>query len=512
MAWFRKTLRRKLPLFASLLAPLLASPGAAKDFVLTIGGGYSPLGNQVSIERNVLFFRQTIADRLPAARHDILFSDGRSPGRDVQIRTPEPAEPTAWKLLAQVFQQEKNWGLEYRTHQVPDVLGAATVENISHWFDELATRTGAGDRVIVYVTAHGGKSTGADAQNTELYLWNNQRLSASAFSQELDKLPAQVDVVLVMVQCHAGGFANVLFDKANAARGMSPAHRCGFFATLYDRPAAGCTPDVQTENDQEYSSFFWAALGGKDRAGMASVSVDYDNDGATSFADAHTYAAIHSRSVDIPLRTSEVFLRYISPSTSDNPVGPYSLSTPYGQLLLIASPHDRALVEGLSNELGIGGADRVKAARELAADALARRDGLETRQAEVAAQLQQSSQLIRVALTNRWPELANPWTPAVAALVNDQGDAIRREIEQHAQFAKFQAQHQEFERLVAERLDQNRRWSKSQRLLRGLENIALAANLPAVASSESQAKYRDLLTLENQSFASPAMRSANNLR
>jgi hypothetical protein len=198
-------------LFVTLVS--LASSGQARDFVLTIGGGYSPLGNQASIERNAIFFGELVARRLPDARHDVLFSDGNSPGRDVQYRAADGSIPRSWSLLAQVFQQEKNWGMRYRSHQVPRVRGAATKDNLATWIRDVATTADAGDRVLIYATAHGGKSENTnDPQDTALILWNSQRLSAKEFSGHLAAIKPGVKVVIVMVQCHAGGFAGAALD------------------------------------------------------------------------------------------------------------------------------------------------------------------------------------------------------------------------------------------------------------------------------------------------------------
>src|SRR5687767_11199551 len=92
----------------ALIAPFVVVAGTcanahAADHFLTIGGGYSPSGNQVSLEKNVAFFRQTLADLYPAGdafpRHDVLFSDGDSPGRDVQYADPGWDVPHARRLL-----------------------------------------------------------------------------------------------------------------------------------------------------------------------------------------------------------------------------------------------------------------------------------------------------------------------------------------------------------------------------------------------------------------------------
>ncbi len=72
----------------------IAAPTAAKDYYLTIGGGFSPASNQVSLEKNVQFFSRLLADRYPGGTaHDIYFSDGDSPHRDLQFFDPAQDVP-----------------------------------------------------------------------------------------------------------------------------------------------------------------------------------------------------------------------------------------------------------------------------------------------------------------------------------------------------------------------------------------------------------------------------------
>jgi len=42
---------------------------SAKDYLLTIGGGYEPAGNQASIEANVLFFQRQDRDEAMLSSH-----------------------------------------------------------------------------------------------------------------------------------------------------------------------------------------------------------------------------------------------------------------------------------------------------------------------------------------------------------------------------------------------------------------------------------------------------------
>ncbi len=476
----------------------------ARDFVLTIGGGYSPLGNQASIERNAIYFSELIAERLPDARHDVLFSDGNSPGRDVQYRAEEGTLPQSWRLLAQVFQQEKNWGMRYRSHAVPRVRGAATRENLYAWFKDVAQRAAAGDRVLIYATAHGGDSANeADPQDTTLYLWNSQRLSSKEFAGYLETIKPGVNVVVVMAQCHAGGFASAALDAIDTPGVATP--RCGFFATTFDRPAAGCTPDVEGDNEHEYSSYFWAALRGRGRDGKPMPVVDYDGDGGTSLAEAHAFAAINAQSIDIPLRTSEAYLRRIAPFGAASLVGPFSIHMPYDRLRENADATQLAAMEGLSSQLQLAGVDRGRETLDISARAVESRQRSDEMLKNTAAKYQSLCRSIRVSLVSRWPELANPWNAEVAAVVDDEGDAIVRFVERHRDYAAFIELREKRKRLQDERWEHDRLFAKSQRLLRALEDVAVVANLRTGAPSDQWQRYLQLVALENQSLLPTSM-------
>jgi hypothetical protein len=494
--------RLSLSCAAIAFAVLSALPSqlSARDFVLTIGGGYSPLGNQVSIERNAKFFAELIAERLPDAKHDILFSDGKSEGRDVQYRVNDASVPRVWKLLSQVFQQEKNWGMRYRTHQIAGVSGAATQENVIKWFDDASQVAKAGDRVLIYATVHGGSAADKEApENTLMYLWNSQRLSVKEFKSYLDRFRPGVQVVLVMAQCHGGGFADAALDAGGLAAGATP-ERCGFFATLFDRPASGCTPDVEGDNEHEYSSYFWAALRGRDREGMKIQPVDYNGDGETSLAEAHTYAIIHAQSIDIPLRTSAAYLRRIAPSGPSSLVGPYSIHMPFEKLREAADAGQLAAMESLSAQLQIMDVDRGREVMEIAARAADERARNDERLKDKATTYQSLCQQIRVSLVTRWPELANPWNAQVSALVGEEGDSIVAAIESHAAYGELRSLQAERKRLTDARWEHDRRYAKSQRLLRVLEDVAIAGNLRTSGPSEDWRRYARLVTLENQSL------------
>ena len=51
-----------------------------------------------------------------------------------------------------------------------------------------------------------------------------------------------------MVQCFSGGFANVIFEGGDPEKGLAAHSRAGFFATVNNRLAAGCTALVKSSS------------------------------------------------------------------------------------------------------------------------------------------------------------------------------------------------------------------------------------------------------------------------
>ncbi len=508
-----------------LLPALLVLSGAASagDYVLTIGGGYSPSGNQVSLEKNVRFFERVLADDLPGAvRHDVLFADGDDPARDLQFSDPEEESAFVYELLARVLNQTGHVGERYRNHDLPGAT-ASTPQNLRKWFDTVGRKLTAGDRLFVYVTAHGGGSKDRKRpENTRLYLWDNASIPVDEFAAELDKLPAAVPVVMVMVQCHSGGFANLIFDGGDPANGVSDHDRCGFFATVHSRPAAGCTPDIDEEDYREYSSDFWAAVHGRTRTGTPVPPPDFDGDGRVSFAEAHAYVQLHSDTIDIPVKTSDAFLRSVRSgavkrrppviASKDGTPGPRSVTalrpverlsadSPVESLLAAADPAERAVIAGLSERLDLSGSDRAAAARRKAKEVEEERKRLRAKIGGVDRQATAARKAIEAAVLKRWPELAGVWNAAARRAVEDEASVIVTFIESQPRFAEWERLDTESSALETRRLDLDRDWAKTQRLLRTLESVALAHNLPLSADSETLARFDRLRTAEAATLA-----------
>jgi hypothetical protein len=496
-----------------LLLLTLPSRGG-EDHFLTIGGGGSPRNNQLSLERNVVFFRHTLADcGLADAPHDVYFACGNEKQRDLQYLDPKTDPPRANLLLARLLDRgEDELYQSYRPHDLPDVKGAANRNSLNQWFTTTGARLADGDRLFIYFTGHGGGGTRQAPRNTTMDLWLDGGMTVKEFVPLLDKLSPKVQVVLFMVQCHSGGFGDVIFKGADVGPVLAEQSRCGFFATWSDRLAAGCTPDTAEDNYKDYTTYFFAALSGRTRTGQAVPAPDYDHDGRTSMAEAHAFVLLTSDTIDIPMTTSDVLLRQFSKTKDPKAKEIVTSSTPFAQLLKLATPDRRAVLESLSKQLDLKGEDRAAAARTLADSIDKQRKAIDPRPARrpgpgggggAAATPNERDNLrnaIRGRVIARWPEMSSPYHPlAIAALANEPNEIIKV-IESSPGYKKWDELVQKADEQSQKSFDLERKWVKCQRFLYVAETVALEANLPTFGGKLVQARYESLRAAEDGTF------------
>lgn len=475
-----------------------ATPIQASDHILTIGGGSSASNNQVSLEKNVLFLQRYLAAAgMGNVPHEILFSDGKAGARDLQYSDPNFQLPRVNDLLAQVFNRGRDLTTQYRAHAIPNLWGASGRLSIGKWFDTIGTKLEDGDRLLIYFTGHGGPGQGRPPVNQTLAMWNEPDMAVHEFAGLLDRLPSKVSVVLVMVQCFGGGFANVIYNDADPNKGLSPRDRSGFFATIPTRFAAGCTADADEENYKEYSTYFWAALYGQKRTGEAIKLPDYDGDGKVSLAEAHAYALIASETVDISIKTSDVFLRRYSSFRADGVEGMVTAEIDFDRLLALSDPSDRAVLKELSAVLKLEGKTRVRDARSAADGIAQQRKSIEQRRNRLSRAHDQMRGVLQARVTGRWPELSNLLHPGAEQIITTHGDEVVKFIEAAPQFKEFSKQEEEIDDLDNQSTELERTWVKQQRFIRTAGNVALAANLPKVAKGEIQDRYERLIKAES---------------
>lgn len=464
------------------------------DHFLVIGGGYSPSGNQASLEKNVLLFQRVLSDvKLDQSPVSVYFADGNAEGKDLEVLDRDSI-PKANRLMAEFFGSQTNLGLAYRNHNVPKVSGAANPTNVRKWFLQNGKRMKSGDRLIVYVTAHGSASRDRNnAYDTTIATWNKTAIKVSAFVKMLDELPTGVEVAVVMVQCHAGGFARFIFQDADPDKGLSKQKRVGFFATVHDRPAAGCTSEVDEASYVEYSTYFWAALSGKDRLGQPIEAPDYNKDGTISFDEAHAYTLITADTIDLPIKTSGEFLKihgkFGKSGKSDSDLLPDD--SPYDVVLGFATASDKAVLEGLSAQLKLAGNDRVVAAYKASRKTTSRS---RTRRPETAAS--KLKRTIAADIKKRWPQVSNLANPVSVDLMTNRGDEFIAAIEGHKDYRKYR-------KLADEApVSTQKTRVKYERFLRVFDNVIYAENLKRGGDADKLAEYQAIVAAESGTLGS----------
>ena len=493
---------------------------SAKDYLLTIGGGYEPAGNQASLEANVLFFQRVVREKYPGpVEHQIYFADGFDDQDDLQVMATrtESTSPTI-SLLASAFYLDRP-SLSYRNHHVPNIRGPISPKSIRNGLDEFAERLAVGDRLIVYVTAHGGPAGGKDPMNTTITCWNKESVSMKTFSEWLDRLPDGVPVVLVMAQCYCGGFANTMFEGGNPKKGPSKSVRVGFFAQRNDLPAAGCRPDI--ENDEEYSSYFWGAFLGQSRTGKLADGVDCDQNGRVSLNEAHAYAVKASNTIDIPLKSSDIFLRHYSriagysltriqgtPDPNEQLDDELGLSYFTGRLKdvsILGSSDQRMTIEALAKQLGLS--------LDMELSDVFRQNQLQSdvyQQTKLAAGRRgpggpgrrgprsSGRRNFQREIIEGWPELENPkgWKD-LAWLHGKEGEAILDELRQLPSFELYKKS-QDDRRISREKATEAElKDVQFRRLVHTMESVVLAQNLPRIASPELLKRFQAIVELES---------------
>ncbi len=350
---------------------------------------------------------------------------------------------------------------------------------------------------------HGGKSDDEKNDgNTKLYLWNKKTLNVSQLQTHLKKLSPEVGVTLIMAQCHSGGFANAMFQNANAEDGDFDRPVVGFFSTVKSREAAGCTPDINEEEYDEFSSHFWAAINGETRVGQSIESADYDEDGAVSLEEAFAYTVITSQNIDIPIRTSGVFLRARSQYRHDQPDNEQLLAqkSDYETVLALANPAEAAMLESLSRQLKLTGSQRYAEVETMAEKIEARRKQLWNQSEAKKKRIAHLKTTLQRQLRNQWPELTNILSPVAAQLLTEQAEAFIAAAESQPDFSEWETLQSERIAIEDERFALEKQWATHIRFLRTHNNLVLAKNLVTLGDPDDIARYDAIAAAEREAL------------
>lgn len=325
--------------------------------VLVVSGGPQPQHNQVAIENNVRYFLKLLPDRLVRT---VLFADGDRQRSTVLFEEPGKALSREEKIVALAVKGREAVHLtsqKYRPPSIPQLDGAAKKADVSASFEKVRQEYATNPRpLLLYFTGHGSQARNRDLENNVFDLWG-ETLSVRELAAQIAALPAEQSVTIVMVQCFSGAFGNLLFENGDPQGNPIGRDLAGFYATVKERVAAGCTPELDEKEYHDFTSYFFAALTGRDRVGRVVSGADYNHDGKVGMNEAFCYTLVNDVSIDIPVCTSDIFLRRFV-KTPDDEV----FKATYRQVLSWASPAQAAALEGLSRSLGYRGEARLQEA------------------------------------------------------------------------------------------------------------------------------------------------------
>lgn len=336
-----------------ILLTLVMAARADERRALMIGGGPNPKSNQIAIESNVRYLLRLLpADVKPT----VLFADGDPKAQTVLFEDREKDLKPGERIVALLLEGRAAahpTTLKYRAPNLPRVDGPSRRAEIEAAFSRLAAQSPTGFPLLLYFTGHGSPAKNRNLDNNVYDLWQESGLSVQELAAQVARLPATQPLTLVMVQCYSGAFGNLLFQGGDPRSEFVDRDIAGFFATVKERVAAGCTPAVDEREYHDFTSYFFAALTGQDRVGRKVTGADYNRDGQVTMDEAFCYALIHDASIDIPICTSDVFLRRVV-TIPDGEI----FKNSYLQVRGWASSAQRVALDELSKRLKLSGDER----------------------------------------------------------------------------------------------------------------------------------------------------------
>ncbi len=253
---------------------------------LLINGGDQPTANYLSHLHHLEDMVHLLRVRGVAPEHIHVFSaDGEDPSADL---TTLDSPPAAFWLLdgTSLGNRLRPQARLVNTRWAGVTLHPARQWALREWFETARKRIVGGDQLLIFVTDH-GTGDRDDPESSAISLWR-EKLTVRELKALLARLPAGVQVVMVMSQCYSGAFANVISDGGPSE---PSGNVCGFFSTTGQQKAYGCYPEGRDRDQIGHAFRFIEALGRR----------------ATT-AEAHAEVLADDDTPDVPLRTSDAYL------------------------------------------------------------------------------------------------------------------------------------------------------------------------------------------------------------
>ncbi|MBX7197457.1 MAG: hypothetical protein K1X94_35760 [Sandaracinaceae bacterium] len=436
-----------------------ALPLPARVDAIVVGGGPSPDANQLSLEEDVRLAVETFGEGSVA-----LFAGG--PGtRSVQVADLEPRGDALVSEIGELLAPRSGRDAHYRETTLA-LHGAGTLPQLESLLEHALAQPGP--PLTVYVAGHG--DGGESPVDTRVLFWGGDALDAITLAEWLDARTPTRPVRFVVTSCFSGGLGEMVFAGADRTRGVTTQDRCGLFATTWDEEASGCDPDPERAHHDGFGVHFLMALRGLDRDGADHRDeIDLDHDGTLGLYEALTHARIASRSIDIPITTSEIYLRAVTPPPPER--------ASEGVASAPALPEQTAVIEALLPAMGLSG--RAELERRL--------DETRARKAEHDAAMEEASAAaderyfaLSAELLSRWPVLDDPFHPDFQATLERERPALERYFEASPTVRRYLEADDELSAMGSVDLAMRLELSLLRRLEMAYETVELAGRLASV--------------------------------
>jgi len=399
-----------LLLSAAAAAPVEA-PVSPTPAVLIVAGGPLKRLNQVAIESNARYVMGLFPTN---AITDVLFADGKKDSEDVLYEAPaaklEPGEAALNLLMSPQWRTPME--RHYRATRLSRLDGPASRDALGGAFDQLSKTTHR--PIVLYFAGHGSQGRHGNVSENAYNLWHDT-ITPPELAPLIARLPTDTPITLVMAQCFAGAFGDEIFQNGRPTDPVAPQDIAGFFGTTADRVAAGCTPDVHEADYQDFTSYFMAALSGRDRLGKPVSGADYNHDGQVGMDEAFCYALVNDPTIDVPVCTSDVFLR-ARVTSQDSEV----FHTPAADVREWATAAQNAAIDALSHEAAPMHSGPLTDFHTLYEQFLTgakdpeRSPALQSAFQRAGSHFEKLRSNLRESILKQWPELADRNPPAAA--------------------------------------------------------------------------------------------------
>ncbi len=273
---------------------------------------------------------------------------------------------------------------------------------------------------------------------------------------------------------------------------------------------------------------------------------DLNKDGKTSLAEAHAYVVLRSDTIDVPIKTSDVFLRHFSAlsppnepekidsnktGSKDSKTNPISenlskdkdvktnqranacdpndlftsVSDPLKGLLMKTAKESKFVIKGLSRRLELSSPNRHEETKKLIESLKKKRATLTEQKKKLDEERGKIKRDLALKLKKAWPELKNLHHPTVTSLYrNDQTTEIKKIVDQDGSWTRYKDLSEKSLKLESERFLFEKREVLAMRLIRELETVVMVKNLPLIHPPHVIGNYERLIALENSVLPEPA--------